>query len=83
MDTLPIALALLWMGGNVLICVHADKARMRAHTAAFYAVWFTGVAVLPNGGAQWFWWSVWLAVALRSGRLLVLMQEETERVVGR
>jgi hypothetical protein len=76
MDSLELGIAALMLTGNVIIVWHALRAGMVVPALVFYAIWLTGLFVLPGGIAQWFWLAVWAAAAIRSGRLLVRMQEQ-------
>jgi len=77
-DQLELGIALLFIGANVLIISYATKAHMGRYAVMFYAVWITGLIVLPAGGAQWFWLIIFASTALRSGRLLVVSQRQAK-----
>lgn len=74
MDGIP--LALLFLISWVLVFTYAHVAQMVTHAMVFALVVLTAMASLPAGTAQLVPWTVLLAAAARSGRLLVVRQQQ-------
>jgi len=74
-QSIALGIAALVLIGNALMLTYAWQQNMLGHLFALYVLLGIGVVVLPNGGPQWFLLAVWLAVAVRSGYLLVRLQQ--------